>query len=93
MNKKKNKIAIALNYDESSPAPRIVAKGKGYVAEKIIDQAIENDIIIHENQSLTQDLIKLEIGEEIPEELYVVVAEILTFVYDLDKEESEKRVL
>lgn len=93
MSKKKNKVAIALNYDESSSAPRIVAKGKGYVAEKIIDQAIENDIIIHENESLTQDLIKLEIGQEIPEELYVVVAEILTFVYDLDKEESEKRVL
>lgn len=82
----KPKQAIALAYDPNEDgAPRVVASGKGQIAEKIIEGAKENDIPIHEDSKLADTLSKLEIGEMIPPELYEVVAEILVFVDAMDK--------
>ncbi len=83
--KNKVKTAVALSYEVEQGAPTVVASGKGYVAEKIIEKAKESDIPLHEDSKLAQTLSKLEIGDAIPPELYGVVAEILVFVDDMEK--------
>lgn len=75
-------IAIALNYDETS-APRVTAKGRGLVAEEILKLATEHDIPIKEQPELVQLLATVELGDQIPEMLYVAVAEIIAFAYML----------
>ena len=76
------KKAIALKYDrEKDDAPKVVGKGKGTIAEKIIQTAKENGIYIKEDPELVEALSSLDIYEEIPEELYKVVAELLVFIY------------
>lgn len=84
---KENKIkqAIALEYDPSDQAPRVIASGRGILAEKIIEKAKESDVPIHRDDKLADTLSRLEIGEMIPPELYEVVAEILIFVDSMDK--------
>jgi flagellar biosynthesis protein len=86
------KEAVALGYDQSSEsAPKVLAKGKGIIAENIISKANEHGVAIQEDKSLLSLLGKLDIGESIPEELYGAVAEVFAFVYRLDKElEKEK---
>lgn len=87
-NKDKDKVktAVALAYDPNEDgAPRVIASGKGILAEKIIEQAKDNKIPVHQDDKLAQTLSKLEIGEMIPPELYEVVAEILIFVDAMDK--------
>lgn len=83
-----NKTAVALSYEAGDQAPIILATGKGYVAEKIIDAAMEENVPIHKDEKLAATLSKLEIGDYIPPELYGVVAEILVFV---DRVESVKK--
>ena len=82
--KKKVKQAIALEYDPSDDAPRVVASGKGILAEKIIEKAQESSVPIHRDDKLADTLSRLDIGEMIPPELYEVVAEILVFVDAVD---------
>jgi flagellar biosynthesis protein len=82
---KKVKQAVALEYDPSDNAPRVVAIGKGALAEKIIEQAKQADVPIHKDDKLADTLSKLQIGDMIPPELYEVVAEILIFVDGMDK--------
>ena len=72
----KEKTAVALSYDPSDVAPKIVATGKGHVADKIIASAKENDVPFYKDSKLADTLSKFEIGEAIPPELYEVVAEI-----------------
>lgn len=82
--RKKNprKAAVALKYDrESMPAPRIVAKGRGLVAERLIGLARQNGVPIVEDKLLVNMLDSLNVNQEIPGELYQVVAEILVAVY------------
>jgi len=74
------KTAVALSYEAEDAAPKILATGKGYVAEKIIETAKECDVPVHKDAKLAETLSKLEIGDYIPKELYGVVAEILVFV-------------
>lgn len=81
----KNKTAVAIAYDPGDTAPKILATGKGAVAERIIEAAKENDIPFYQDNKLAQTLSKLQIGDTIPPELYEVVAEILVFVDDMDK--------
>ncbi|GEB30979.1 MULTISPECIES: EscU/YscU/HrcU family type III secretion system export apparatus switch protein [Brevibacillus] len=82
----KRKQAVALKYQAGvMEAPKVVAKGKGFVAENILKTAKENDIPIQEDPSLVEVLGKLDLDQQIPPELYQVVAEILAFVYRLDK--------
>ncbi|EXJ12184.1 MULTISPECIES: EscU/YscU/HrcU family type III secretion system export apparatus switch protein [Nitrincola] len=79
-----NKKAVALKYDqEKGAAPTIVAKGKGLIAEQILALAKENNIHIHESPELIEVLIRLELGEEIPEALYKAIAEVIAFAYNL----------
>ena len=87
--KKKEKTAVALAYTPGERAPKILATGKGLVAEKIIEVAEENDVPQYEDSELAETLSKLEIGDMIPPELYEVVAEILVFVNDMDKIRSK----
>ncbi|MGN0317260.1 MAG: EscU/YscU/HrcU family type III secretion system export apparatus switch protein [Lachnospira sp.] len=84
-NANKPKISVALEYVPGEEAPKIIATGKGVLAEKIIEKAREADVPIYEDSKLANTLSKLEIGDMIPPELYNVVAEILVFVDNCDK--------
>jgi flagellar biosynthesis protein len=80
------KKAVALRYSaESEEAPTVVAKGRGLVAESILRKAKEHGVAVQEDASLVEVLSKLDLNQEIPPELYQLVAEILTFVYQTDK--------
>jgi flagellar biosynthesis protein len=80
----KKPLAVALHYDRTG-APRVVAKGKGAIGKKIIEVARANDIPIEENEVLAGALSNVELGDEIPAELYKAVAEVLVFVLKLSK--------
>lgn len=76
------KRAVALRYErERDTAPRVVAKGAGEVAEAILRAAEQGKVTVHENEELVTALYQLETDRVIPEELYVVVAEVLAYVY------------
>ena len=83
--KKKPAQAIALEFDPEFDAPKVVASGKGALAEKIIEEAKEHNVPVHKDTKLAETLSKLEIGDTIPPELYEVVAEILVFVDQVDR--------
>ena len=87
--KEKVKQAIALEYDPDDEAPRVIASGRGALAERIIERAKEADVPVHRDDKLADTLSRLEIGDMIPPELYQVVAEILVFVNDMDKIRSK----
>lgn len=77
-------IAVALSYQPTEKAPKVIASGKGHVAEKIKKKAKEEQIPIQKNASLAKTLSQVEIGQYIPKDVYGVVAEILVFVGDLE---------
>lgn len=80
----KKKKAIAIKYDPSKDqVPQIIAKGKGFLAEKILKIAREKGIPIKDDPILAEALYTIEIGEEIPESLYEAVAEVLAFIFRL----------
>jgi flagellar biosynthetic protein FlhB/flagellar biosynthesis protein len=82
-------IAIALKYDkEKDTAPRVVAKGMRLKAEQIRDIAKQYNIPIMRNLPLANALYRVDVGEEIPEELYDAVAEILNFIFTLQREQA-----
>ncbi|MCR5487582.1 MAG: EscU/YscU/HrcU family type III secretion system export apparatus switch protein [Lachnospiraceae bacterium] len=87
--KKKVKTAVALSYELGDQAPKVVASGRGKIAEKIIEKAKESNVAVHEDSKLAETLSGLEIGEMIPPELYEVVAEILVFVDDMERIKSK----
>jgi flagellar biosynthesis protein len=78
----RNQLAVALHYDRSG-APRVVAKGRGTIGAKIVEVAKAHDIPIEENEVLAAALSNVELGDEIPAELYTAVAEVLVFVLRL----------
>ena len=78
----RNQLAVALHYDKTG-APRVVAKGRGTLGAKIIEVAKAHDIPIEENEILASALSRIELGDEIPAELYKAVAEVLVFVLRL----------
>lgn len=84
--------AVALRYQPDEPgAPRVTAKGRGVIAEQIIELAREHDIHIHHSPELLDVLIRLELGDEIPESLYKAIAEIIAFTYQLAEEKGDHR--
>ncbi|MFD2171390.1 EscU/YscU/HrcU family type III secretion system export apparatus switch protein [Tumebacillus lipolyticus] len=88
MNETPTKKAVAIHYDQNKDvAPRIVASGRGAIAEQILAVASEHDVPMHEDRALVETLLAFEIGKEIPPDLYLVVAEVLAFVQRLDKRE------
>lgn len=91
MNEKKyvRKEAVALSYQpQKNSGPIVVAKGKGKIAEEILNRAVDNKIPIHEDPNLLQLLGQLDLNESIPEELYQAVAEVFAFIYRLDQQHS-----
>ena len=80
-----DKTAVAISYEPGEAAPKILATGKGKVAEKIIEPAKENKVPTYKDNKLASTLSKLQIGDMIQPELYEVVAEILVFVDDMDR--------
>jgi len=83
--------AIAILYNENeSAAPKVVASGKGIIAKKIIATAKEAGIHIQKDADLVELLSKVQVGEEIPTELYQTVAEVLAFVYQINEKFKEK---
>lgn len=73
-------IAIALNYD-GKRAPKVTAKGQGLIAGQIIERAQEHNIPLHSDAAMVKVLSRLSLGDEIPRELYVAVAEVIAFIY------------
>ncbi|ACN16762.1 FlhB1 [Desulforapulum autotrophicum HRM2] len=83
MGKKK---AVALKYDRAAgSSPKVTAKGSGIVAQKIIDIAEQHDVPVKKDPDLVEVLAGLDINQEIPQEIYVAVAELLAFVYSINK--------
>ncbi|RAW17045.1 MULTISPECIES: EscU/YscU/HrcU family type III secretion system export apparatus switch protein [Paenibacillus] len=81
-----SKKAVALKYvPGESEAPVVVAKGRGKVAEAILDKAKENGVPVQEDAALVEVLSKLDLDEQIPSELYQLVAEVLTYIYRADR--------
>ena len=73
-------IAIALNYDKKN-APRITAKGENLIAQQIIDMADKHDVPLYPDPDLASTLVQIPLGDEVPEELYRAVAEVISFAY------------
>lgn len=88
-----DKRAVALRYEpQRQQAPKVVAKGRGFVAENILAAAQKNAIPVYQNKSLVNMLMALELDREIPPELYRTVAEVLAYVYRIDKRHQNQRV-
>lgn len=85
----KRRKAVALSYDPSNQAPQVIASGQGVVADRIIQKAEESDVATYIDEGLADTLLKLDIGDMIPPELYGVVAEILVYVDRMDKIKSK----
>lgn len=88
---KKIKEAVALQYTPGeNSAPKLIALGRGEIAEKLIEKAEQTNVPVYENAGLAHTLVKLELGSEIPPELYEVVAEMLVFISNVDRSYGEK---
>ncbi len=86
------RAAMAVRYELArEAAPRIVAKGKGEMAERIIALARQHGIPVHEDRELVDALSRLDVQEQIPPELYEVMAEVLTFIYRTNRKRSAGR--
>lgn len=82
------KSAIALAYHTGDSAPRVVAKGRGLIAQAIIERAREHGVYVHESEDLVGMLMQVELDEHIPPQLYLAVAELLAWLYRLERGES-----
>jgi flagellar biosynthesis protein len=83
--------ATALRYTERGEAPEVLATGAGEVARRIVEVAREAGIPVREDAALTEALARLDVGQTIPPELYVAVAEALAWAYRLDAKASRER--
>lgn len=86
-----DKKAVALTYHEELNAPVVSAKGQGYIAEKILETAQDHGIETYFDEELLETLMTVAVGDEIPEELYTIVAKVLVFVEKVDKMKKEYR--
>ena len=77
-------IAVALTYGQNQGAPKVVAKGRGLIAQMIIERARQNGVFVHESEDLVRLLMKVELDREIPPQLYLAVAELLSWLYRLE---------
>lgn len=92
-NQKLNQKAVALRYDGTEVAPVIVATGLGHMAERIVQMALEQNVPVYEDNSLATMLSRLELGEEIPPELYQLVVDIYVYFlnFSFDKKNDAKK--
>ena len=77
------KSAVALAYSQTDAAPRVVAKGRGLIAEQIITRAREHGVYVHESPELVSLLLQVDLDQRIPPQLYIAVAELLAWIYRL----------
>ena len=87
----RQRAAAALAYREGDGAPRVVAKGRGIVADTIIERARASGVYVHESRELLALLMQIDLDSHIPPQLYIAVAELLAWLYHLDG--AEKRAL
>ena len=78
------KSAVALAYSQTAAAPRVVAKGRGLIAEQIITRAREHGVYVHESPELVSLLLQVDLDQRIPPQLYIAVAELLAWIYRLE---------
>lgn len=84
--------AVALKYEaERDLAPRVIAKGRGHVAEHILETAQKNSVPVYQDKTLVNMLMALEIDREIPPELYKAIAEVMAYVYKMDKSHGQAK--
>jgi flagellar biosynthesis protein len=83
--------AVAISYDPGDRAPHVVAKGRGIIADAIVARAREAGVSVHESEDLVRMLMRLDIDQQIPAELYRAIAELLAWVYLLEKRAASKR--
>ncbi|MDP1996710.1 MAG: EscU/YscU/HrcU family type III secretion system export apparatus switch protein [Gallionella sp.] len=81
-------VAVALSYGQNQGAPKVVAKGRGLIAQAIIERAKQHGIFVHESEDLVGLLIKVELDQQIPQQLYLAVAELLAWLYRLEHEDA-----
>jgi flagellar biosynthesis protein len=84
MNKDTRQIAVALAYQAGQAAPQVVAKGRGLLAQAIIDRAKDAGVYVHESPELVSMLMQVDLDQHIPPELYLAVAELLAWIYRLE---------
>lgn len=87
--KRKRKAAVAVKYTQGQIAPKILAKGKGVVAENILSQGKDHSVETYKNEELVNELIKSDIGSYISQDLYFAVAQVLAFISELDEIDQE----
>ena len=78
------KNAVALTYTQTDAAPRVVAKGRGAIAEQIIARAREHGVYVHESPELVSLLMQVDLDQRIPPQLYIAVSELLAWIYRLE---------
>ena len=83
----KRKSAIAMAYQSGDTAPKVVAKGRGIIAQAIIERAKEHGVYVHESEALVSILMQVELDENIPPQLYQAVAELLAWIYRLERKD------
>lgn len=81
-------MAVALAYRSHDHAPKVVAKGRGLIAQAIIERAKEHGVFVHESQDLVGLLMQVELDQSIPPQLYLAIAELLAWLYRLEKGEN-----
>ena len=86
-------LAVALAYAPGSAAPKVVAKGRGLIAETIIERARQHGIFVHESPELVSLLLQVDLDSHIPPQLYIAVAELLAWLYQLENESGGKGLL
>ncbi|MDR0934653.1 MAG: EscU/YscU/HrcU family type III secretion system export apparatus switch protein [Burkholderiaceae bacterium] len=85
--------AVALAYEVGSKAPKVVAKGRGLIAEEIIRRANESGVFVHQSKELVALLMQVELDQDIPPLLYRVVAELLAWLYQVESRQAAKQPL
>lgn len=83
--------AVALTYEAGHGAPRVVAKGKGLIAEQIIDRARAHGVFVHESKELVSLLMQVDLDQEIPPAMYRAVAELLAWLYRIETEHTKSQ--
>jgi len=81
-------VAVALAYGQTPGAPKVVAKGRGLIAQAIIDRAKLHGVYVHESEDLVALLMQVELDQQIPPQLYLAVAELLAWLYRLEHDKS-----
>lgn len=86
---KRRQSAVALAYGAGDPAPKVVAKGQGLVAEKIMERAREAGVFVHESKELVSLLMQVDLDREIPPALYRAIAELLAWLYHIESAQEK----